>query len=168
VFLLWQLLCFRIGNFRVSNMETHGSVDAGQASEALASVRDVRARVAWSGYPAWYWPTTGAALGALCFTTLLSGWPAVAVSAGLALLLVMAARAACRARGVCEGWTRGAMTRREAVVLYGPAAVVILANAVIFKVAPSSWPWAPAAAAVLMFLLFTGTGLTLSTRAARR
>jgi hypothetical protein len=149
-------------------VETHGSVDAGQASAALASVRDVRARVAWSGYPAWYWPTTGAALGALSFTTLLSGWPAIAISAGLAVLLVMVARAACRARGVCEGWTRSAMTGREVVVLYGPAALLILVNAVIFKVAPSSWPWAPAAAAVLMFLLFAGTGLMLSARATRR
>jgi hypothetical protein len=56
------------------------------------------------------------------------------------------------------------MTCRDVVVLYGPAAVMMLAGAAGSKLA--SWP--PAVAAALVFLLFAGTGLTLSARAARR
>jgi hypothetical protein len=43
-------------------------------------------------------------------------------------------------------------------------AVLIIAGAAGSKFAP----WPPIAAAVLVFLLFAGTGLTLSARAARR
>jgi hypothetical protein len=82
----------------------------------------------------------------------------------LAVLLFMVARAACRARGVCEGWIRSAMTRRDAAVLYGPAAGVILAS----DFTPRSASWPTAVAAVLVFLLFAGTGLALSARADRR
>lgn len=145
-------------------METHGPVDREEASAALASVRDSRRRVAWSGYPAWYWLTTGAALGALCYTVQLSGWWAAAASVPIAAVLVTVAHAAGRARGVCEGWVNRAMPHRDRIVLYGPAAVVILAGAVGSKFA--SWP--PIVAAVLLFTLFAGTGLTLSARAARR
>jgi hypothetical protein len=148
-------------------METNGPIEADEASAALASVRDSRARVAWSGYPAWYWLITGACLGALSFTALLPGWWPLAVSAVLAAVLVRVAYAASRARGVCEGWTRSAMTCRDAVVLYGPAAALILASAAASKV--TAWsPWPPIAAAALVFILFAGTGLTLSARAARR
>jgi hypothetical protein len=63
------------------------------------------------------------------YTTLLPGWLATVASALVAVGLVVVARAACRVRGVCEGWTRSAMARREAVVLYGPVALVILASA---------------------------------------
>ena len=56
------------------------------------------------------------------------------------------------------------MPHRDRIVLYGPAAVVILASAAGSKFA--SWP--PVVAAVLLFTLFVGTGLTLSARAARR
>jgi hypothetical protein len=148
-------------------METYEPINADEASEALASVRHSRMRVAWSGYPAWYWLTTGAGMGAVSYAIRLPGWWALAVSAVLAVLLVMVARAASRARGVCEGWTRSARTCREAVVLGGPAAVVVLASAAASKFA--SWPsWSPIVAAVLVFMLFAGTGLTLSARAARR
>ena len=145
-------------------METYDPIDADEASAALAATRHSRARVAWSGYPAWYWLTTGAVLGGLSCTFLLPGWSAFAVPPVLAVLLTVAARAASRARGVREGWACGAMTCRDAVVLYGPAAVVILAGAAGSKFA--SWP--PAAAAVLVFMLFAGTGLTLGARAVRR
>jgi hypothetical protein len=148
-------------------METYEPIDADEAAAALASVRHSRTRVAWSGYPAWYWLTAGACLGAASYAIQLPGWRALAISPVLAVLWVMVARAASRARGVCEGWTRSAMTRRDAVVLGGPAAVVILASAAASKFA--SWPsWSPAVAAALVFMLFAGTGLTLSARAARR
>jgi hypothetical protein len=148
-------------------METYGSIEADEASAALASVRHSRMRVAWSGYPAWYWLTTGACLGTESYAMRLSGWRALAISAVLAAVLVMVARAACRARGVCEGYTRSAMTWRDRAVLSGPAAVVFLASAAASKFA--GWPpWAPVVAALLVFTLFAGTGLTLSARAARR
>jgi len=145
-------------------METYGPIDADEASAALAAARHSRARVAWGGYPAWYWLTIGAAMGALPYAIQLSGWWVAAISAVLAAVLIMAAHAASRARGVCEGWTRTAMTHRDRLVLNGPPAVLIIAGAAGSKFA--SWP--PIAAAVLVFLLFAGTGLTLSARAARR
>jgi hypothetical protein len=145
-------------------METHGLINRDEASAALASVRDSRRRVAWSGYPAWYWPATGAALGALAYTTELSGWQALAASVPIAASLVIVALAAGRARGVCEGWAGGAMKQRDRIMLYGPAAVVILASAAASRFVS----WTPIAAAVLLFALFAGTGLTLSARAARR
>ena len=117
-----------------------------------------------SGYPAWYWLMTGAGLGAGYYAMLLPGWWALAIPAALGMLLVMVARAASRARGVCEGWPRSSMTCRDKIVLYRPAAVVILASAVASKF--TSWP--PIVAAALIFMLFAGTGLTLSARAARR
>jgi hypothetical protein len=148
-------------------METYGMIGADQASAALASVRHSRMRVAWSGYPAWYWLATGACLGAVSYAMRLPGWRALAVSAVLGALLVMVARAASRARGVCEGYTRSAMTWRDRAVLSGPAAVVVLASAAASKFA--AWPpWAPVVAAVLVFMLFAGAGLTMSARAARR
>jgi hypothetical protein len=148
-------------------METYESADATEASAALASVRHSQKRVAWSGYPAWYWLTTGAGLGAASCAMVLPSWQALAISAALVVLLVLVARAASRARGVCEGWTSSAMTYRDRIVLYGPAAVVILASAAAPKF--TSWPpWAPAVAGALVFLLFAGTGLTLTARAARR
>ena len=148
-------------------METYEPIDAGEASAALASVRHSRMRVAWSGYPAWYWLVTGACLGAGSWAVLLTGWQALAISAVLAALFVLVAHTASRARGVCEGYTRSAMTWRDRAVLSGPAAVVVLAGAAASKFA--GWPpWAPIAVAVLVFTLFAGTGLTLSARAARR
>jgi hypothetical protein len=149
-------------------METHGSVDAEEAAAALASVQRSRARVAWSGYPAWYWLTTGACLGALMYTTLLPGWSATVLSALVAVPLLLVARAACRARGVCEGWIRSAMRRKEAVLLYGPVAVVILASAAAARFGSWSSPWPSIVAGVLVGVLFAGTGLTLSARADRR
>lgn len=145
-------------------METYEPIDADEASAALASARYSRARVAWSGYPTWYWPATGAVLGGLSCTFLLPGWPAFAVPVALGVLFAVAVRAASRARGVREGWACGAMTHRDAVALYGPAALVILAGAAGSKFAS----WAPAAAAVLVFMLVAGTGLALGARAARR
>jgi hypothetical protein len=148
-------------------METYGPIEADEASAALASVRHSRMRVAWSGYPAWYWLTTGACLGAESYALLLSGWRALVISAVVAAVLVMTARMACRVRGVCEGYTRSAMTWRDRAVLSGPAAFVVLASSAASKFA--GWPpWASAVAAVLVFTLFAGAGLTLSARAARR
>jgi hypothetical protein len=145
-------------------METNGPIGADEASAALAAARHSRARVAWAGYPAWYWLTTGAAMGALPYALQLPGWWILAASAVLAVVLVTAAHAASRARGVCEGWARTAMTHRDMLILNGPPAVLLIASAAGSKLA--SWP--PAAAAALIFLLFAGTGLTLSARAARR
>jgi hypothetical protein len=53
---------------------------------------------------------------------------------------------------------------RDRLILNGPPAVLIIAGAAGSKFA--SWP--PTAAAALIFLLFAGTGLTLSARAARQ
>ena len=145
-------------------METIEPVNQEEASAALASIRDSRRRLAWSGYPAWYWPATGAALGTLSYTIELSSWWALAASVSVAAALVTVALAAGRARGVCEGWAAGAVKQRDRIVLYVPAAVVMLAGAAASKVAS----WTPIAAAVLLFTLFAGTGLTLSARAARR
>jgi hypothetical protein len=144
-------------------METNGRISAGEASAALAAARQSRARVAWAGYPAWYWLTTGAAMGALPYALQLHGWQALAVPVALTVVLVTVAHAASRARGVCEGWTRSAMTHRDMLILNGPPAVLVIASAAGSKFA--SWP--PIAAAALVFLLFAGTGLTLSARARR-
>jgi hypothetical protein len=148
-------------------METNRSINVDEASAALASVRRSRARVAWGGYPAWYWLATGAGLSAGSVAILLPGWWDVMIAAMVAALLVVVARAAGRARGVCEGWVRSAMTWRDGLVLYGPATVVIFASAVASRFALWS-PWTSIVAAVLVFLLFAGAGLTLSARAARR
>jgi hypothetical protein len=144
-------------------METVDPVNRDEAAAALASVRDSQRRVAWSGYPWWYWPATGAVLGALSYTVELSGWPALAASVPIAVALVTITLTAERARGVCEGWVGGSKQRNR-IALYGPAAIVIITGAAV----STAVSWAPIAAAVLMFALFAGTGLALSTRAARR
>jgi hypothetical protein len=144
-------------------METNEPIDADEASAALAAVRHSRARVAWGGYPAWYWIGTGACLGALTYASLLPGWWSLVISAVIAVLLVTVARAASRARGVCEGWTGNAMKGRDVVVLYGPPALVMLAGGAASKYAS----WSSIVAAVLLFVLFAGTGLALSARTAR-
>jgi hypothetical protein len=143
---------------------TDGDIGRDEASAALAAVRDSRARVAWSGYPTWYWLLTGACFGALPLVWLLSGWWSLAISALVAVLLVTVAHAASRVRGICEGWARGAMTHRDAIVLNGPPAALIIVGAIASKFAS----WSSIVAAALVFLLFAGTGLTLSARAARR
>ena len=55
------------------------------------------------------------------------------------------------------------MTMREQLVLGGPAALLIIAGAAASNLAP----WLPAVAAVLVFVVFAGTGLTMSARATR-
>jgi hypothetical protein len=147
-------------------METYGPIDVDEASEALAAVRHSRTRVAWGGYPAWYWLITGACLGALSYAMLLPRLWALAGAALLGGLLITVDHAASRARGVCEGWIHTARTHRDGIVLGGPAAVVMLAGAAAAKLAPG--PWLPAVTAVLVSVLFAGTGLTLSARAARQ
>lgn len=144
-------------------METHDPVSADEAAAALAAAERTRARVAWGGYPVWYWLTTGAAMGAVCYAVLRPGWWVWPVAVLAAVTLVIGARAASRARGIREGCRRGAMTMREQLVLGGPAALLILAGGAGSKFA--SWP--PAVAAVLVFLVFAGTGLTMSARATR-
>jgi hypothetical protein len=146
-------------------METYEPISAQEAAAALASARRSRARVAWARYPAWYWLTTGAGLGVMSYAVLLPSWWTLAIPAVAGLAMVVAARAACRARGICEGWT-SAMTVRDMVALYGPVTAVILASAAASKVAAWS-PWPMVVGAVLVFLLFAGTGLTLTARAAR-
>jgi hypothetical protein len=146
-------------------METYEPIGAEEAAAALASVQDSRARVAYSGYPAWYWLATGAGLGAMSYAVMMpSGW-SVAVLAAVGFVLVAVARAACRARGICEGWV-GAMTLRGMTTLYVPVAVVILVSAAASKV--TAWsPWPAAAGAAMVFLLFAGRGLALTARADR-
>ncbi|WP_284744744.1 hypothetical protein [Amycolatopsis sp. RTGN1] len=148
-------------------METNGSINATDASAALAEVRRSRARVAWSGYPAWYWLTTGAGLSAGTAAILLPDWWGLAIVAVVTLGLVKVAHIAGRRRGICEGWVRTAMTAREVLALYGPATVVILADAVAQRL---DWwsPWSPIVAAILVFGLFAGVGLTFSARTGRR
>ena len=144
-------------------METNGPVSADDASAALAAAKQARARVAWSGYPAWYWLMTGAGLGVLRYAALLPSWwdLAIAPLAGVALFIV--ARAANRVRGVRERCQRSAMTLRDRAILGGPAALVMLVGAAASKSA--SWPLAVPAA--LVGMMFAGTGLILSARADR-
>lgn len=144
-------------------METRGPVDAAEASAALASARRTRTYVAWSGYPVWYWLVTGASLGAMSYAMLLPGWWDAAIAPVIAAVLVGVAYAASRARGICEGWVRTSMTPRDAVVLYGPAVVLILANSVVSRYLA----WSSIVAAVLVFVVFAGTGLVLGARARR-
>lgn len=149
-------------------METHEPISREpisreEASAALASTRQSRIRVAWQGYPAWYWLITGAGLGGASYAVQLSGWRGWAIPVAIIVVLVVAARAAGRARGVCEGWTSSAMTPQETAVLYGPAALIIIAVAAMSK--PSSWT--SITAAVAIFLVFAGTGLILGARAGR-
>jgi hypothetical protein len=148
----------------VADMETHGSISAAEASAALASVQQSRTRVAWAGYPQWYWLTTAAGLAALSFATRGPVWLGLAGVAVVTVLLLMVVVAASKARGVCEYPTRSAMRWWEVTVLYGPATAVLLAGAAASR---SAW-WTTTATAVLVFVLFAGTGLTLSARAARR
>jgi hypothetical protein len=143
-------------------METYGQVSPQEAAQALESARRSRARVAWSGYPWWYWVTTGAGLGAMTYAVALPGWWILAFAAVAVPALYAVARAACRARGVCEGWT-GAMTPQDTAILYGPAIALMLAGAPVSRLA---W-WSPAAAAVLVSAMFAGTGLVRGARAAR-
>jgi hypothetical protein len=144
-------------------METYGPIDAGEAAAALASVQDSRARVAFAGYPPWYWLIMGAGLGAMSYAVMMPSWWSVAVLAAIGVVLIAAARAVCRARGICEGWV-GAMTLRGLVTLYVPVAVTILASAATSKV--TAWsPWPAVGGAVVVFLLFAGTGLALTARA---
>lgn len=144
-------------------METNGRISADEAAAALAAARRTRSRVAWSGYPAWYWLASGAGLGAVCYAVLQPGWWVVPIAVVYAVTSVLGARAASRARGVREGCQRGAMTVRDQLVLGGPAALLILAGAVASKFAA----WTPAVAAMAVFVVFAGTGLILSARAAR-
>jgi hypothetical protein len=145
-------------------METKGPISAAEASSALASARESRARVAWAGYPTWYWFATAAVLAVLPFATVLPDLFGLGVTAVAAVLAIWLAVAAGRVRGVCEGWTSTAMRWQEIVVLYGPTVIVLFAGAVVARFA---W-WAPIVAAALTFVLFAGTGLALSARAARR
>jgi hypothetical protein len=143
-------------------METHGSVSVDEASVALAAVERSRSRVAWSGYPAWYWLATGAGLGALTYVTTRSGWWNLAIPV-VGVFLILVARAASKARGVCEG-LGSAMRPLEVLVLYGPAVALMLADAFVSK----SVSWAPIPVAVLVFAVFAGTGLALGASAGRR
>ena len=143
-------------------METYGRISPQEAAEALESVQRSQTRVAWSGYPWWYWVATGAGLGAVTYAIALPRWWALVLVAVVAPALYFVARAACRARGVCEGWT-SAMPRRDIGVLYGPAVVLMLTNGVVSKYAG----WSSIATAVLVFALFAATGLVRGARAAR-
>jgi hypothetical protein len=143
-------------------METHGSVSVDEASVALAAVERSRSRVAWSGYPAWYWVATGAGLGVLAYLTTLRGWWTLAIVA-VGAFLIFVARAAGKARGVCEG-LGSAMRPLEVLVLYGPAVALMLADAFVSK----SVSWAPIPVAALVFAVFAGTGFALGARAGRR
>jgi hypothetical protein len=144
-------------------METNGQISVDEASAALAAAQRTRARVAWSGYPAWYWLATGAGMGAVCYAVLQPGWWVLPLAAVAGLTLIIVARVASRARGIREGCQRSSMTLRDQVVLGGPAALLILAGAAASKFVS----WLPAVAAVLVFVVYAGTGLMLSARATR-
>ena len=131
-----------------------------EASAALAAVRRSRASVAWRGYPAWYWLGTGACLGAMATAMVLPGWWDLAAAAVIAVALIVVTRAAARARGVCEGWYRGAMPWRDRLLLAGPAAFVMVVGAVAARFAT----WSAVVAGVLIFVLYAGTGLVMSAR----
>jgi hypothetical protein len=145
-------------------METHGPMSAAEASAALASVERSRMRVAWSGYPRWYWLATAAGMAVLPVATLLPAWLGVTVVALVAFGLFRLIVAVGRLRGVCEGWTGSAMRWWEVTVLYGPAVVVMNVGAFM---SPVAW-WLAVVAAALVFVLFAGTAFTFSARAARR
>jgi hypothetical protein len=144
-------------------METPEWISTEEASAALETARGSRARVAWSRYPAWYWLISGALLGAGCFAVLPPGWWGLSIAAPIGPLLIGVAYVASRARGVCEGWTRSALTFRDGVILYGPPILMLLANAEASKFVP----WSSIVAAVLVFAMFAGTGLLRSAQAAR-
>lgn len=144
-------------------METNGQISVDEASAALAAAQRTRARVAWSGYPAWYWLATGAGMGAVCYAVLQPGWWVLPLAAVAGLTLIIVARVASRARGIREGCQRSSVTLRDQVVLGGPAALLILAGAAASKFVS----WLPAVAAVLVFVVYAGTGLMLSARATR-
>jgi hypothetical protein len=141
-------------------METQGPVSPGEASVALASVKRSRARLAWAGYPRWYWLSAAAAWAVLPPAMLLPAWAGLACVGVVAVAILRLTVAAGRARGVCEGWTRSAMRWPEVTVLYGPATAVMLASAFL--------GWLAIVGAVLVFVLFAGSAFTLSARAARR
>lgn len=145
-------------------METNGPIDRAEASAALAAVRDSRSRAAWSGYPSWYWLATGALMGALLYTIDQPGDWVLLIAAALGASLVLVTYLASRVRGVCEGWTRDASIRGDALVLGVPTAVVMVVNAILSKVVT----WSSIPAAVLVFALYAGVGLVLSARAGRR
>lgn len=144
-------------------METNDPIDAAEASAALAAVRDSRARVAWRGYPMWYWIATGAVMAAILYAVQLPGDWALLGAAALGAALIAVTYAAARARGICEGWLSHVRTRKDALLLSGPMVVVMLADAFVSKTVS----WASIPAAVLEFVLFAGTGILLSARAAR-
>jgi len=110
----------------------------------------------------------GAGLGALSYAALLPSWWATAISVLIGVLLMGVAHAASRARGIRETCVRGAMTRRDKLLLGGPAALVVIVSSAAAEIA--GWPplWPSIVAGVLVGILFAGTGLTLSARAARR
>lgn len=145
-------------------METYEPTSPAQAAQALAAAESSRARVAWSGYPAWYWIATGAGLGAMTYAMALPGWWVAAAAIVIGPSLFFITRAACRARGVCEGYFRSAMTRRDTAILYGPAIMLMLGSAVTTKYAT----WSSVIAAALVCAIFAGTGLVRSACAARR
>jgi hypothetical protein len=145
-------------------MNTYERVSADEAAQALAAAESSRARVAWSGYPWWYWIGTGAGLGVATYTVGQPGhWWDLAIPGVTLVLVILIAYAASKARGVCEGWLGSALTRREVAVLYGPSIILMLASAEAAKHA--TWP--PIAAAVTVFALFAGTGLAKGALAAR-
>ena len=103
-------------------METYEGISPDEAAEALAAAERSRARVAWSGYPWWYWLTTGAGMGLATYAVGQQGWWGPAIAAVIAVSLVYVAYAAARARGVCVGWVRGAMTTSTGSPRRPPAA----------------------------------------------
>lgn len=102
-------------------------------------------------------------MGAVCYAVLQPGWWVLPLAAVAGLTLIIVARVASRARGIREGCQRSSVTLRDQVVLGGPAALLILAGAAASKFVS----WLPAVAAVLVFVVYAGTGLMLSARATR-
>jgi hypothetical protein len=145
-------------------METHAQISPEEASAALAMARSSRARVAWAGYPAWYWLGTAAGLGVAAWMALQPRAWTIAAAVAIAVFLIAVNRIASRVRGVCEGHVRTAVTKRESLLLGGSPAVLMIAGAVASK----SSPWVPIVTAVLVFTVYAATGLSLTARASRR
>jgi hypothetical protein len=66
--------------------------------------------------------------------------------------------------GIRDNVRRSAMRWWEVTALYGPATGGLLVGGFVSR---STW-WSLVATSLLVFVLFAGTGLTLSARAARR
>jgi hypothetical protein len=169
------MLCFRIRNSRVADMET-GGISAEEAAEALVAVKDSRRRARRVGYPLWFWLLTGVGLAAMPLWIgkpwLPGPWESVISLVSLALVFGTAI-AAClpSVRGVRDCPPSAVVSRRE-VLLVGwpflPVIATMLAGGIAWGAGLWSAPLAPLATAGTVFVVWAGGGLATTTLAARR